>query len=114
MRIWLIGFLALTLAITGSVGGQTAQNGETKDVPGDGFTGKIVLVSTAKSQNTLKNVQVRKLGDRSFLVGISVRDSNLTKELYPARPIWLPVSDLTEIIEFDDLAQLRRLGNDNP
>ena len=114
MRIWLIGVLALAVAVTASVGGQSSQPGDAKDTPGEGFGGKIVLVTTANSQNTLKNVQVRKLGDRAFLVGISVRDTNVTHEEYPNRPIWIPVSDLTQLVEFDDLAQLRRVGNTRP
>jgi hypothetical protein len=112
--IWVIGILALVVAVTASLGGQTPQGGEAKDAGGDNFAGKIIVVTTAKTQNTLKNVQIRKLGDRSFLVGISVRDTNVTREDFPNRPIWLPVSDLTEIVEFDDLAQLRRVGNTQP
>ncbi len=114
MRYWLVGILALAVATTASVGGQTPQPGDAKDVAGEVFAGKIVVVTTAKTQNTLKNVQIRKLGDRSFLVGTSVRDTNVTREEFPNRPIWLPVSDLTEIVEFDDLAQLRRVGNSQP
>jgi hypothetical protein len=114
MRNWVVGILALAVAVTASLGGQAPQTADAKDAGGDVFAGKIVLVMTAKTQNTLKNVQIRKLGDRSFLVGTSVRDTNVTREDYPNRPIWLPVSDLTGIVEFDDLAQLRRAGNTQP
>jgi hypothetical protein len=114
MRNWVVGILALAVAVTASLGGQAPQTGDARDAGGDVFAGKIVLVTTAKTQNTLKNVQIRKLGDRSFLVGISVRDTNVTREDYPNRPIWLPISDLTAIVEFDDLAQLRRAGNIQP
>jgi hypothetical protein len=45
---------------------------------------------------------------------MAVRDSNLTQEPFGNRPTWIPVSEIKEMVEFDDLAQLRRLGNSQP
>jgi hypothetical protein len=111
MRMWHYGVMVLAVALTVSVAGHTSQPGDGKDQAQDPFAGKVVLVSTANSQNLLKNVQVRKLGERSFLVGVTVREDSLTREQFPGRPLWLPVSDVVEIVEFDDLGQIRKLGN---
>lgn len=111
MRMWQFGIIVLIIAMTASVAGHSSQPGEGKESTPEPLAGKIILISTAKSQNTLKNVQVRKLGERNFVVGVVVRDNPLTQEDYPGRTLWLPVSDVVEIVEFDDLAQLRRIGN---
>ena len=111
MRMWQIGIgvIVLAAAMTATVAGRSGQPADTKE--GAPFGDKLIVISTANSQNTLKNVQVRKLGDRSFVVGTSVRESTLTQEEYPGRTLWIPVADVQEIVEFDDLVQLRRTGN---
>ena len=113
MRWWHSGIIVLAVIATASVAGHTSQPQapDAKEGQNDGFGAKIILATTAHGAHTLKNVQTRKLGDRAFLVGTSVRDSNLTQESFGNRTTWLPVSDITEIVEFDDLAQLRRIGN---
>jgi hypothetical protein len=111
MRVWQIGVIGLAAALTVSVAGHSSQPPDVKEPATEPFAGKLILVTTSNNQNTLKNVQIRKLGDRSFVVGATVRDSTLTREDYPGRTMWLPVSEVLEIVEFDDLAQLRRLGN---
>jgi hypothetical protein len=114
MRMWQFGVIVLAAALIASVAGHTSQPADTKEGTAEPFPGKLILLSTANSQNTLKNVQVRKLGDRSFIGGTTVRDSTLTREEYPGRTLWVPVSEVEEIVEFDDLGQLRRLGNSRP
>jgi hypothetical protein len=116
MRKWLVSVIVLVGVVAVGVAGQTSQpqTGDAKDAPSEGFAGKIILVSTGNSGHTLKNVQTRKLGDRSFLVGTAVRDTNLTQEPFGNRPTWIPVSEIKEMVEFDDLAQLRRFGNSQP
>ncbi len=115
MRWWQLSIIVLGIVVTAGVAGHTSQPqpqaADVKEGQAEGFGAKIILASTAHGAHTLKNVQTRKLADRSFLVGISVRDGNLTQENFGNRTIWLPVSDITEIVEFDDLAQLRRIGN---
>ena len=111
MRMWQFGVIVLGVALTASVAGRSSQPADGKDSAPDPFAGKIILVTTTNSQNTLKNVQVRKLGERSFLVGVSVRDNTVTQEEFPGRTLWLPVSAVVEIVEFDDLGQLKRFGN---
>jgi hypothetical protein len=114
MRMWQFGIIVLAAALTASMAGHSSQPADAKETAAEPFGGKLILVTTANTENTLKSVQVRKLGDRSFIVGTSVRDSTLTQEEFPGRTLWIPVSDVHGVVEFDDLGQLRRIGNSKP
>ena len=111
MRMWQFGVMVLAVALTAGVAGHSSQPADGKEPAQEPFAGKLILVATANNQNTLKNAQIRKLGDRSFVVGVTVRDNTVTRQDYPGRTLWLPVADVVEIVEFDDLNQLKRFGN---
>jgi hypothetical protein len=109
--MWQFGVIVLVVALYASVVGHSSQPGDGKESGQDPFAGKLLLVTTSNNQNTLKNVQVRKLGERTFLVGVAMREEIVTREPFAGRTLWLPVSEVVEIVEFDDLGQLKRFSN---
>jgi hypothetical protein len=76
-----------------------------------------VLVITMKGQPdqgvVLDKVQVKQLGDQWFVVGKVLEDA-------PGRPwskgrtMWVPLTNVASMVEFDDAGQLRRAGPERP
>jgi hypothetical protein len=113
MRTWPFGLVILAAALLFGLASHGSRANESQDAGDTPFGNKIVLLEVKGSYSTtLKSVVVKKLGDRTFLVGTALRDSPLTRESYPGKVVWLPVSDVEQIIEFDDIAQMRKTGAD--
>jgi hypothetical protein len=72
------------------------------------FKGRVLGVMTdSHSSFPLENVQVRKMGDRSFLVGKGVdlgNPANWTK----GRNLWLPMSHVVCIVEFGSVEEMKK------
>jgi hypothetical protein len=74
----------------------------------DPFAGKILTLGSRSTPNfgaTLEEVHVKRIGDQVFLVGKGVSPDD-TKGWYVGRTVWVPVSELTHIYEFQDRADL--------
>ena len=66
------------------------------------FRGKVVVVLGKNHIDmAMKDVETRLLGTRQFLVGVEVEvtDPALVKPLLPGKTQWVPVEDVTRIIE---------------
>ena len=67
-----------------------------------------VLVVEAKAgigmrHVVLENVQVKRLGDASFLVGKIVKTNDTESR---GTTLWLPVAEVSKLVEFDDVAKV--------
>lgn len=61
----------------------------------------VMDVKTLRGTTTIEGTEIQRLGDRNFLVGKLVTHSTLTKEQVPGSRIWVPISDVLEIIEHE-------------
>lgn len=72
------------------------------------FKGKVVLITVESNHSLpLEHAQVRKLGDRSFLVGKGSDEgspANWTK----GHMVWVPMNRVTMIIEFESVAEMKK------
>jgi hypothetical protein len=86
-----------------------ASAAEPKAGPPD-FEGKflaLTLRSNTDTIHTLGQVQLRKLGDHTFLVGVGV-DSGTTDKWYVGLIIWVALSDVSEIQVYPTQTALRK------
>ncbi|HJT75903.1 MAG TPA: hypothetical protein VJ739_01770 [Gemmataceae bacterium] len=75
--------------------------------------GKKILVVQVKTHNetkamVLEKVRVKRLGDRSFLVGKGVDDGQ-PDTWYKGRTVWVGMSDVVTMFEFDSLDDLHKV-----
>lgn len=71
------------------------------------FAGKIVVLSSLSepdSGTVLHGATVRRLGERSFLVGTGA-DYGHPLNWQKGRTVWAPVADLGQIVEFNDIEE---------
>jgi hypothetical protein len=74
----------------------------------DPFNGKILVVNERSNPSfgaTLEEVHLRRLGDQQFLVGKGFA-SEEGKGWYNDRVVWVPLSDVSQITEFQDKGDL--------
>jgi hypothetical protein len=65
--------------------------------------GLLVVLTKHQTDATLRGAQVKTLGGRSFVVGTEVAGGpNITKARFPGRTVWIPVDEITQMIEVDD------------
>ena len=60
--------------------------------------GPLVVLSKSNANYTLKDADVRIIGGRSFIVGVEIK-SDITKTRFEGQVIWIPLDDVTEMIE---------------
>ena len=75
----------------------------------DPFAGKILVVNERSNPNfgaTLEEVHLRRLGDQQFLVGKGFA-SEEGKGWYNDRVVWVPLSDVSQLTEFQDRRESR-------
>ncbi len=78
--------------------------GQTEDL----FSGKILVLnerSNAAFGATLEEVHVTRLGDQTFLVGKGF-DADEGKGWYNGRTVWVPLNEVSQIVEFQDRGDL--------
>src|SRR5262245_59204584 len=70
--------------------------------PAQKFTKPILVMGKTRSV-TLKGAEVRRLGDRYFLVGIDVggKGPNFTKGDFAGSTVWLALEDVVQVVEID-------------
>jgi hypothetical protein len=74
----------------------------------DIFSGKILALSERMNPNfspPLEEVHVTRIGDQTFLVGKGVDD---TKGWANGRTFWVPLAEVSQIVEFTDRADLTK------
>jgi hypothetical protein len=74
------------------------------------FTGKVVGISTDAADKfavVLEKVTVRKVGERSFLVGKGVDDGR-EGNYYKGRTLWVAVDRVVFLMEFASLDELKK------
>lgn len=72
------------------------------------FAGKIVLLQSKSHPVTIENPVVKQLGDRWFVTGKSVR-SEVARDWFVGSTVWMPVTEVDTIAEFEDMEQLRKI-----
>jgi hypothetical protein len=88
------------------VKGPQPRNKEKPEAEADGeFTGKVVFVETAAPNNsaTLEQVELKQLGDRSFLVGRVVKKGDLTRGDFNGLMVWLPLAEVKRIVVLEEV-----------
>ena len=94
------GYWLLPLMRTGTAAPVAAE-----DAP---FKGKALVVTVeSKAALPLEHARIRKLGDRSFLVGKGFDDghpANWTK----GRIAWIPMNRVQMIVEFESVEELKK------
>jgi hypothetical protein len=76
------------------------------------FKGKVLSISTDyqdKSGAILEEVRIRKIGERSFLVGKGVDDGRPETAIYKGRTMWISVEHVVQIAEFDSVDDVKKL-----
>ena len=99
------------LAVCGLLApGLAAGAGEPAPAPAQDvdFAGKVVFVQTSKDAATLEKVQVKRLGDRFFVVGRVVDDEVLTQGAFVGSTLCLPLSEVTKLVVSDNLDALKK------
>lgn len=88
-----------------------AASGEEPNANGaNEFKDKIVVISCKSDSSTgacLKDVQVRTLGQETFLVGTAV-DSGHPEDWIKGRRVWIGVSDIAMLVEFPSLEEYHK------
>ena len=109
-RHLLLGMLAFALIGFDAVGLEARPNEPKATTPRDPhFTGKVIFVQTKTQAVTLEKPQVKRLGDRSFIVGSVIKDEVITRGGFAGAIIWLPLSEVLQMVEYDDLDQLKKV-----
>jgi hypothetical protein len=88
---------------TGFVGARADE----KDAAGSEFAGKYLIVSHHDTAAYLEKVQVKKLGDKHFLVG-TWADTEVKDDWQKGRPVWVPLDAVSEITVFPSQAELAK------
>jgi hypothetical protein len=74
------------------------------------FTGKVVAISADSPDKfgvVLEKVQVRKVGERSFLVGKGVDDGR-EGNYYKGRTVWVAVDRVVFMVQFASVDELKK------
>jgi hypothetical protein len=102
VAVLLLVVACVTLVCSLSLRADPPKNNKGTD---DLFSGKILMISQRASSfgATLEEVRVTRIGDQAFLVGKGVDDN---KGWYDGRTVFVPVGEISQIVEFDDRADL--------
>jgi hypothetical protein len=79
------------------------------------FDGKIVILTYGRGDTqasaALDKAQVKRLGDRQFVVGVGVDEWSSDKWAHGVT-VWVPVDTVTSIVEVSDVEQAKKVfGN---
>jgi hypothetical protein len=61
----------------------------------------VVMTRVEGSAVTLRDVRARSFAGRHFVVGTEVQ-SNYTKGIYGGKQVWIPIDDVTQMVELGD------------
>lgn len=69
----------------------------------------LVIYSRTKPEHgaTLEKVELRKLGDRSYLVGKGINDND-PQNWYRGMTLWYPMEDIGTMIEMNDVSRMKQ------
>jgi hypothetical protein len=107
--------LAVLTALLGPQRSTSAAQPEPADQP---FHGKYLIICVKAGDkfgcSTLKNVKVKQLGARTFLVGEYASEIHDTYKPWKGIRCWVPVDEISNIHEFDDAEQARKMAPPGP
>jgi hypothetical protein len=63
----------------------------------------VLVLAKEQVAATLEQAQIRQLGGRRFIVGKVVKGSPYTKDTFSGGTVWIPVDDVTQLVELPDL-----------
>jgi hypothetical protein len=91
--------------------GEKANNPEPIGAPATPLTGRALILSLKSNDEWgpfLQNPEVKRIGDKSFLVGKGIDDPSETVESWQVgRTVWIAVDDVSTIVEFDNAEDLK-------
>src|SRR5262245_30520799 len=68
------------------------------------FQGKALFVeSKMRVAATLEKAQLRTVSGRAFIVGKEVRNSPYTQATFANGTVWIPLEDVSRLVELEDL-----------
>src|SRR5437868_15066538 len=98
-QLWV---LSAVLVAAGAVTTLVVRAADQKPAPaGDAaFVGRLMFIQakTTPGAVTLENVQLRRLGERAFLVGKEVEGA-MTRATFTGKQVWMPVNDVDRMVE---------------
>jgi hypothetical protein len=109
--------LLLALLVVASISwlGGSARNSQAAPAPPTeaDFAGKIVFILTDQPYGDragaiLEQVQLRKIGGRSFLVGKGVDGGQPSAHAYKGQIVWFSVDHIVQIVEFANMDELKK------
>ncbi len=102
---WLVLASVGLLAVGATALSLRAQEAKPDAAPKSPFSAKylVVLSKNGAGAATLEHPQLQTLGGRSFVVGREAKNSPFTKEQFRGATLWLPVDEIAQLIEADDL-----------
>lgn len=77
---------------------------------GNPFAGKFLLISARSKPDDgipMKDAEVKQIGEQKFVVGKGV-DAGLPAAWFKDRIIWMNLSDVSRIVEFTNLEDLKK------
>lgn len=114
MRRWAIASVAGLFVVAAlTIPSRSGEQDRTPTPEEHDFGSKVVMVTMRSGGGMvewggghMEQVRVRRLGDRSFLVGRSPVGG--PRPEYPQTTIWVPVSEVASIVEYDSFEDAKR------
>jgi len=106
-----VGFVLAVLILAALLLGgmpSTLSGQQPAATPKEETLGKYVFVYGGVHSGALENAQVKKLGDRYFVVGRVVDDPNLPNRLAGSN-LYLPLSDVKSLATYETLDDLKKV-----
>src|SRR5262249_54992668 len=106
-----VGFVLAVLILAALLLGgmpSTLSGQQPAATPKEETLGKYVFVYGGVHSSALENAQVKKLGDRYFVVGRVVDDPNLPNRL-AGSTLFLPLSDVKSLATYETLDDLKKV-----
>jgi hypothetical protein len=73
------------------------------------FGSKTVVLTTKSGGAEVENPEIRAIGNRTFVVGQSAKDSKYMRHIIPDSPIWLPIDEVIQINEMPAPAEKKKV-----
>ena len=114
MRFAMISAVILFSSIVVGLSLLNAADPATPAAAGTDFGGKILVLGAKSSHEygaSIENVTIKRIGDRDFFVGKWTTNDG-TPTWQSGQTIWTPVDDVSYIVVFDNVEQLKKAYGD--
>jgi hypothetical protein len=86
-----------------------AQGAQEKGAPPPAFSTKLIVVEPGPGVGTvLEKPEIRSIGGRTFVTGMTLNIPQLSRELFPGSRVWVPLEDVKRIVEIEDLEKMKK------